>query len=672
MIKLPAFINNRPLSAKIAFLTVLLVIPTVILLFFYLNSANYRINFAQQEIQGMKFLTFVSPLQQTIAKHRGMMAVYLNGDKTFEPQIRHEESKMAKLLQELELAESQFGKQFKTAKLTQEIRSHWNTLNGKRVMEPRQSFNSHTELIQDVLALMVHIADQSQLTLDPDLDTYYLMDLITVTLPELMEALGKTRGMTSGIAASGNMSREEAQELSIFTFQIEQRVQSAETALTTAFKNTLHPTLENDLSAVFDQSQNSANYFLKLIDEKILNTNNIEISSSEIFNAGSDAIAKSSMLLNNAVPEMTLLLNERIDRVQNDRNTQLLVLTLIATSALVIAWLIVTSINTQVKEILQVITKATQDKKLSSTAQVYSNDDLGIIARSLNTMLSSFAHIVQEISQSSIQLAAAAQQTATTSQQSTINLAEQQVETSQLATAIHQMAATAEEVANSTVRAAEAAGNVDSQTSEGNSLVSQTVGAIELLDNEITTVEAIISKLKDSSIGITSVLDVIKNVAEQTNLLALNASIEAARAGEQGRGFAVVADEVRALAQRTHDSVGEIEGIINTFRKDTEDAYKSVASSKSKVDETVSKAKQVEKSLINIGIAISTIRDMNHQIACASEEYSTVNDELNKNVVRIDEMSQQTVTGSNEISSASKEQALLVSNLKRLAESFST
>ncbi len=672
MVTLPKVINDRPLSVKILIFSALLLIPTVILLVFFIHAENYRIKFAEKEILGAEFLTEVYPLQQNIAKHRGLMAAYLHGDQVFELKIRTIESLVTQRFQALDALQEKYGAELKTEELMSEIHARWNDIKGKRDVTTTESFTTHTELILDVLKLIVHVADQSNLTLDPDLDTFYLMDMITLSLPELMEALGKARGMASGIVVSGKMTTKQAIQLSIFSHEIDRLIHRSEYALNTANESTINTEMKDVLDQPFSNMKTKIDYFLSILNNEVLSKESFNVSSAKIFDAGSSAILSTKQLLNSTSPELTLLLNERIDRSKNHRNSQLTIVSIITAAALLLGGLIVNIINVQVRNILDVITASTNDKKLSLKTETYSQDDLGIISLSLNKMLDSFSNIVQEISSSSIQLAAAAEQTATTSQQSTINLTEQQQETSQLATAIHQMATTAEEVANSTVRAAEAAGNVDSQANEGNSLVSQTVQSIEELNTEVATVEAVLAKLRDNSVNIISVLDVIKSVAEQTNLLALNASIEAARAGEQGRGFSVVADEVRGLAQRTHDSVGEIEQIINDFRNDTEEAYKSVATSKGKVQDTVTKAKQVEKSLINIGISIGTIRDMNHQIACASEEYSMVNHELNRNVVRIDEMSHQTVTGSNEISTSSKEQAKLVSNLKNLAESFST
>jgi methyl-accepting chemotaxis protein len=670
-ITLPKVLNNQSLTMKLSMFTVLLGIPIAILLVFLIDSENYRIEFAEKEMVGTTYLEYVQPLQESVAKHRGMMAAYLNGDQSFDAQIRRIEQQANQQITELENIAQATENTLSSSDQVQTIKRQWRQLEGQRSLTAQASFQQHTRLIDEILKLTTHVADYSNLTLDPDLDSYYLMDLVSNTLPHLMEMLGQTRGLASGIAAAKAYEHEQLLTLSINLNNIEGLINKARSSLNTSINNTQNGQLDQILTPSYQTLLNNVSAFTSLIRKEIISKDTISVDSNTVFNSGTTTIAATKKLLSEGTPILSTLLQERIDHVAAKRNKDLAIIATICVLALLFVHLITSSIKQQTQHILSAISSVTQHKKLTVNAKVLGKDELGTIADNFNQMLTTFRDIVNQINASSMELAAAAEQTATTSEQSSVSLTEQQHETSQLATAIHQMATTAEEVANSTVRASEAAGNVDSQASEGNSLVNDAVMSIESLNQEIHKVEDTLAKLKSSSENITGVLDVIKSVAEQTNLLALNAAIEAARAGDQGRGFSVVADEVRALAQRTYESVGEIESILMSFQNHSEDAYSAVGSSKAQVQETVGKVKAVEKALINIGIAISTIRDMNHQIACASEEYTSVNQEINRNVVRIDEMSQQTVTGANEISDSSKKQADLVNELKTLACSFS-
>ncbi len=668
MIALPGIISNRPLAFKITLFALLLSIPTVFLLIFFIESENYRIQFAQKEINGARYLLQVYPLQEGFAKHRGMMTSFISGEQQLAGNIEQVESQISEQLENLTALPRQFGSQAYIS----DIQDAWQALDGKRNQDQADSFQLHSQLIEKVLGLIVQVADQSNLILDPDLDSYYLMDLTIIAVPELIEALGVGRGGISGMLAVGEINTQNTIDVNIYIHDISRILQRTQISLQTALDNTHKHQLSGNLSPALVALNENIKSFLELIKSDVLNGDSINTNSTSVFGSGTRAINSAIELLDTTLPELMGLLEDRIQTVQASRNRQLMMISAIASMAFILGGLIIVGIQSQVKNIRQNIFQVIENKDLSLRISEHSKDDLGVIAHNINDLLNAFTQMVKEISNSTSQLAAVAEQTAQTSNQSATELNVQQDETTHLATAIHEMASTASEVASSTVRAADAVGQVDNQADEGNSLVNNAVMSIEELNVEVSKIGDILAKLKSSSDNISNILDVIMGIASQTNLLALNAAIEAARAGESGRGFAVVADEVRGLAKRTQESAVEIEHIISVFQQDSEDAYNEVETTKTMVQDSVGVVRSVEKALVNIGVAIATIRDMNHQIAAASEEYVMVNKQINESVVRIDEMSKSSANSSNEISQASVEQAKLVTNLKDLANSYKT
>jgi methyl-accepting chemotaxis protein len=168
------------------------------------------------------------------------------------------------------------------------------------------------------------------------------------------------------------------------------------------------------------------------------------------------------------------------------------------------------------------------------------------------------------------------------------------------------------------------------------------------------------------------VLDVIKAVAEQTNLLALNAAIEAARAGEAGRGFAVVADEVRGLAQRTQKSTEEIEALIGGLQHGSQQAANLMDSSRALTETTVELTRRAGTRLSEIAGAVSAIQSMNLQIAAAAEEQTAVAEEINRSVINVRNISEQTAAASEETAASSTELARLGNELQMLVSRFRT
>ena len=179
-----------------------------------------------------------------------------------------------------------------------------------------------------------------------------------------------------------------------------------------------------------------------------------------------------------------------------------------------------------------------------------------------------------------------------------------------------------------------------------------------------------IQRLETDSQSISKVLEVIRGVAEQTNLLALNAAIEAARAGEQGRGFAVVADEVRTLASRTQQSTIEIQQVIEQLQSGARDAADVMNQGRERVDNSVLQAQQAGASLLRITNAVTSIRDMNVQIASAAEQQSAVSDEISKNVVNINHIADRVTESAGQTAQASSQLAHLASDLQTLVGQF--
>ena len=212
---------------------------------------------------------------------------------------------------------------------------------------------------------------------------------------------------------------------------------------------------------------------------------------------------------------------------------------------------------------------------------------------------------------------------------------EQFSRTDMVATAMHEMSATAQNVAENAASAAQATDQADHTAHEGEQVMQDAIGGIAQMGKEIDNTAGVIKQLDEDSRRISTVLEVIRSIAEQTNLLALNAAIEAARAGEQGRGFAVVADEVRTLAKRTADSTAEINQIIAKVQRGTQDAVQAIGSSQQLSKQSIEQVTFAGHKLQSITSSIGQIHGMNQQIATAAEEQTLVVEDIARNLVDI-------------------------------------
>lgn len=337
--------------------------------------------------------------------------------------------------------------------------------------------------------------------------------------------------------------------------------------------------------------------------------------------------------------------------------------------SVLIATLFTQSITAPVKKLVHSI-KQISEGDLRTSVEISGKDELTELQMSTDAMLVSLKNTIQHISDSSGQLAAAAEEMSAITEESLSGIHKQNMQTEQAATAVNQMTAAVEEVARNAVAASQYTQDSEKSAAIGKGKVAETINSIKQLSHTVqqTTVE--IEGLANQTQNIAKVLDVIRSIAEQTNLLALNAAIEAARAGEQGRGFAVVADEVRALAHRTQTSTLEIEQMVKGIQTGSAKAVQSMVQSNSQAVMTMTIAQEANIAIGDIASAVSDINERNLLIATASEEQAHVSRSVDQNLVSIRDLSIQSSSAASQTSLASNELSSLAIGLNKLVARF--
>ena len=316
------------------------------------------------------------------------------------------------------------------------------------------------------------------------------------------------------------------------------------------------------------------------------------------------------------------------------------------------------------------IASAISENDISHTCDMESHDMIGEIIDAFNMMASNLRDMIGQISGATTQLAAAAEQTSTITDETSQGVQAQQAEIDSIASAMDEMTSTVQEVARNAADASNAADAADSEAKNGALVATEAIGGIDSLVTEVDQAASVIRNLEQESENIGSVLDVIRGIAEQTNLLALNAAIEAARAGEQGRGFAVVADEVRTLASRTQQSTQEIQDMIQRLQSGAGNAVKVMEGAQGQAQASSELVEKAAESLASIAGSVSAINDMNTMIASAAEEQSAVAGEMQSNMRNIREVADRSADGAQQTAQASEELARLAAEQQALMAQF--
>ncbi|EIU7745196.1 methyl-accepting chemotaxis protein [Vibrio vulnificus] len=275
---------------------------------------------------------------------------------------------------------------------------------------------------------------------------------------------------------------------------------------------------------------------------------------------------------------------------------------------------------------------------LTQRLAIESKDEIGQISHSINLFIEKLQQMFIEVADSSKEIDHAVVNLSEPSRSNLHTLNQHTQETEQAITAIEEMSASANSIAQSADNAAHLTETTTRYADESKQTVTGAVESVNGLVTQVVAMSDTITRMSDDTKQISTVLQVIGDIAEQTNLLALNAAIEAARAGEQGRGFAVVADEVRALAARTQQSTAQINEMLAKLKSTTENVVNEMGSTRTRCEETAERTNHVMDSLNVVTDSVAEINNLNTLMATSAMEQRQVTQEVSKNMAAIQEI----------------------------------
>jgi methyl-accepting chemotaxis protein len=685
------FLNSLKYAYKFILIGILILIPLAVSMYYLVVELNKGYDFAYDERTGVEYNLGLHAVMAAVDEHRRL--VVLGGE-----QAKAAEAQVDQKIAEMDKVNLKLGAVLAASEDWEKLKQHWAKVKtSSATVSAEQSGSEHALLLEEGAALISHVGDSSKLILDPDLDSYYLMDATVIRLPLLAKQIGDLRDQGKQLADKKTLSREELTNIMGQTTEIQIAVNAISAGYSIIVEK--NPPLQAKLEQNLQQFQKGTDQFLIALKEGYIN--------NETVTGTYDQYAEASQAAINATNSLYVADAEQLDGLILARETHYsqvkqFVISFVVVLILIVCYMFIgfySSIMRAIRLLLHSTTEVSKGR-LQTRMPIATRDEMKSAAESFNHMVSEMraligassqnaeqaagtsarlADIAKNSSESNAMLSTSIQETAQGTNlqlQSTIDSAKAM---SEMATGIGRIAETTGSALNVSLESAE-------QAEEGKLALDRVVNQMEAIQQSVNGTTQSIGLLNGLAEQVGQMAEIIKGLAYKSNILALNASIEAVRAGEHGRGFVVVANETRKLAEMSGSSADGIADLLNQIQSTSERSFQAMNQVQQEVQlgsQTVqdagltfqlilSSTRSIASQMQEISAAADQMSASSEQVSATIQQIADIARGSSEQVDQMSDMSSRNLTAMRELSEQADMLKNLSHSLQQQIEKFTT
>jgi HAMP domain-containing protein len=397
-------LNRLRIWQKISLIAVCFAVPIVVLLYFLLSTQSQTIEFSEKELDGTQYLRPLRKLVVDVTIHRDLAAAVIAGDSSFKAALDKKAQEIEADFAALEPIDAQYNSQFLTTDLLAQVKQNWGALKaGTATFKAEESFNAHGKLMRNLAYLSHTVGNASNLILDPDVDSYYLVDAIIFKVPKLLEEMSQVRAHAMALLASGGQGDDNAGRRRLLMGL----VVTSEYALTSSkefikFGLDFNPKVEAALRPALSENETATKAFLVYTRDRVIS--GAQPPTAAEFLAEADKVqARQQKLWDATVDQLDQLVQARVDSLNGKRTTSLLIvgISMLLTLALIV--FVIRAITRPIAHLSQVADRISLGE-MDAVIAIDSKDEVGELGERFRRMQVSLRAAMEQLDKDSGEL----------------------------------------------------------------------------------------------------------------------------------------------------------------------------------------------------------------------------------------------------------------------------